>query len=326
MPQVSVIIPTYNGEQFIAQTLESVFQQTYRDYEVIVIDDGSQDRTRQILQRYCHQIRYVEQQNQGVAAARNRGLALAQGEFIAFLDQDDVMLPQKLALQLQCFEQHLQQQPALGIVHSGWRLIDAQGNRLADIKPWHDVPQLDAASWIRRMPVLFSAMLFRRQWLEQANGLDPQFRQACDVDLVQRLVLLGCQSAWVQDITTLYRQHDHNDSLNTLVQAEECWAVREQFFARADIPAAVRQVEPESRYYTLVWIAWRLYYTEHSDLALQYLKRSLPYTPFLRTETILHWVNSFVEYSAQQQYSFDVEALSCSTAWQELIHQVINPA
>jgi glycosyltransferase involved in cell wall biosynthesis len=314
MPRVSIIVPTYNGDRFLAETVDSVLSQSYDDFEIIAIDDGSSDTTLQALARYGDRIQVITQAHQGVAAARNRGLGLAQGELIIFLDQDDVMLPDKLRLQVQCFDQ-----ASVGIVQSGWRLVNARGDRLSDSQPWREMPVLDAAGWIRRMPVLFSAMIFRRDWLEQVKGLNPQFKQACDVDLVQRLVLAGCQSAWFPQITVLYRQHDRNDSLNTLVQAEECWLAVEQFFRRSDIPPEIQQVDRDSHYYTAVWIAWRLYYTGHLARSIQYLKKSLDYTPFAKTETILHWINSFTNYSADYGHQADLQALSSSAEWQDLM-------
>lgn len=320
MPQVSLIIPAYNGERYISAALESILNQTYRDFEIIVVNDGSTDGTVDVLECYRSQIHWINQTNQGVAAARNQGLSVAQGEWVAFLDQDDVLLPDKLAVQINCFEQS----PELSIVHSGWRLVDAAGKRLAEIEPWREAPVLDAVTWIRRMPVLLSAMLFRRTALMQVNGLDTQFKQACDVDLMQRLVLAQCQSQWVKQITVLYRQHDRNDSLNTLVQAAECWAVREQFFARTDLPPSIRQVERESRYYTLVWIAWRLYFTGYTDQMVFYLQRALRYSPFHKTETLLHWVQSFARYSAEYDRPFDAFQLTASPEWQALTQYVLT--
>jgi glycosyltransferase involved in cell wall biosynthesis len=327
MPRVSIIIPTYNGDRFIAETLESVLNQTYDNYEIIVIDDGSSDTTLQVLNHSLAQygelggdrIRIVTQANQGVAAARNRGLELAQGELIIFLDQDDLLLPDKLATQVPYFDRFSD----VGIVHSGWRLVDAQGNKLSDSEPWRDVPVLNSASWIRRMPALFSAMIFRRDWLERVNGLSTQFKQACDVDLIQRLVLAGCQSVWLPQITVLYRQHDRNDSLNTLVQAEECWLVLEQFFRRSDIPPKIRKVERERKYYTAVWIAWRLYYTGELARSMEHLEKSLSYTPFDKTETILHWINSFADYSESYGREADL-AFSDSIEWEILVQSVLS--
>ncbi|MFM6207508.1 glycosyltransferase family 2 protein, partial [Planktothrix sp.] len=89
MPRVSVIIPTYNCDRFLPEAIDSVLMQTYQDYEIIVIDDGSTDQTCQVLESYKHKIRYFYQENQGSAVARNLGIKQAQGEFIAFLDADD---------------------------------------------------------------------------------------------------------------------------------------------------------------------------------------------------------------------------------------------
>ncbi|MBD3243330.1 MAG: glycosyltransferase [Chitinivibrionales bacterium] len=98
-PLISVVIPTYNRRSYITEAIDSVLAQTYDDYEVVVVDDGSTDGTREALEQYAHAIRYVYQENAGCAAARNTGLEHARGRWIAFLDSDDVWLPDKLATQ-----------------------------------------------------------------------------------------------------------------------------------------------------------------------------------------------------------------------------------
>ena len=98
-PLVSVIIPVHNGGRYLRAALESVFAQTYRPFEVIVVDDGSTDDSGVIAQSF-HDVRYIHQANQGVAAARNNGIEAARGEFFAFLDQDDLWTPEKLKLQI----------------------------------------------------------------------------------------------------------------------------------------------------------------------------------------------------------------------------------
>jgi len=112
MPQVSVIIPVYNGEKYIEEALESVFTQTFQDFEVIVINDGSTDGTEQRLAKYFPRIRYLLQDNQGQSASRKVGLELAKGSLIAFLDADDVWLPKKLERQVEFTHTH----PEYGIV------------------------------------------------------------------------------------------------------------------------------------------------------------------------------------------------------------------
>ncbi len=103
VPHVSVIVPVYNGERFLAEAIESILAQTYQSYELIVVDDGSTDRTREIALSFPL-VKYLYQANSGIAAARNRGVEIAQGEYLAFLDADDLWMPDKLWLQMAAFE------------------------------------------------------------------------------------------------------------------------------------------------------------------------------------------------------------------------------
>ncbi len=107
MPRVSVIIPAYNTAHYIEATLESVLAQTFPDYEVIVVNDGSPDTPalERVILNYESRIRYIKQENRGLAGARNTGIRLARGEFLAFLDSDDIWLPDFLAEQLKFFAQ-----------------------------------------------------------------------------------------------------------------------------------------------------------------------------------------------------------------------------
>ncbi len=105
-PRVSVVIPTHNRKAFVLEAVDSVLAQTYEDYELIVVDDGSTDGTGEALERYKERLRYLYQENQGVSVARNHGLEHACGEFIAFLDSDDLWLPKKLALQVAFMDEH----------------------------------------------------------------------------------------------------------------------------------------------------------------------------------------------------------------------------
>jgi len=119
MPKVSTIVPTYNYAHFLRDCVNSIIQQTYKDFEIVVIDDGSTDETRAIVESLIEsnpgvQIRYIYQNNQGPAAARNHGIREAQGEYIAFCDADDVWAPEKLDKQLDLFEQD----PELAMIFS----------------------------------------------------------------------------------------------------------------------------------------------------------------------------------------------------------------
>jgi glycosyltransferase involved in cell wall biosynthesis len=170
-PAVSVITTVYNAEAFIEATLASLLRQSFSDFEAVIIDDGSADGSAEIIQRLAaadERIRFFRQQNQGFAATVNRGLSEARGEFIAFLDHDDIWLPEKLQRQLE----RLRENPQAGLVtcysalldgefrHTGWRFgshVEGEAYRqmrFCDLVAGGSVP------------------LVRRQFVQQAGGFD----------------------------------------------------------------------------------------------------------------------------------------------------------
>lgn len=318
-PLISVVIPAYNCELYIAEAVESVLQQQDCHYEIVIIDDGSTDNTQQVLKPYQPKIRYIPQKNQGVAAARNHGIAQAKGELIAFLDADDYFLPGKLSAQAELFRQ----EPSLGIVHSGWQRVDEQGNKLLDVCPWQNIPQLELEDWLRWKPVLPSAMMFRREWLEYVDGFDSRFPPAEDTELILRLALRGCRATWLKKITVCYRQHPDSAMYKGLPQARSLSAVTEHFFQQPNLPEKIRLMERSVRYGTMVWTAWYLHYTRHRVEMAEYLQQSWQYRPFSPTETPINWVESFAEFSQNWGVEFDVYALTNSIEWQNLMKWVI---
>ena len=319
-PRVSVIIPAYNCDRYIAQAIESILQQESCSYEILVIDDGSTDRTQEVIEPYRDRIRCVFQENQGVAAARNQGIETARAELIAFLDADDYFLPGKLASQAAIFAKRQD----VGIVHSGWQRVDATGKKLLDVCPWQDIPELNLATWLRWKPVLPSAMMFRREWLQYVGGFDPRFPPAEDTNLVLKLALNGCKTAWLRQITVCYRQHEDSAMHKGLPQARSLSAVTDDFFAQPNLPDKIRLMEHSVRYGTFVWTAWYLYHTGHKYETIEYLKKSWKYRPFSAIETVINWTESFANFSRNWGVTLDVNALTSSAEWQELINWVIG--
>lgn len=125
---VSVIIPTYNRARYIREAVDSVLAQTYNNTEIIVVDDGSTDNTKEILNHYGSKIRYIYQKNSGPSASRNKGIKQSNGEVIAFLDSDDIWLPEKLELQVKL----IQQSQNIGLVSGGIYMADASGKIISD--------------------------------------------------------------------------------------------------------------------------------------------------------------------------------------------------
>ncbi|MEG4393917.1 glycosyltransferase [Microcoleus sp. BROC3] len=321
-PLISVIIPVYNGDRYIVQAVESALGQTFTNLEIIVVDDGSTDSTQQVLQPYLDRIRYIYQENQGVAAARNLACQLAQGEFLAFLDADDYFLPSKLEKQLACFDAD----PALDMVQTGWLMVDETGKDIFEMKPWQQAPKLDLESFIIFKCVRPSAMMLRRKWWEKLGGFNDNFPLAEDLDFALRLALKGCKAVWLEEILTCYRQHNSNIMSSGLPLMKNTEILMKEFFNRPDLPESIRQLKNQERYLCFKWLAWRMYRDGHLAEMAQCLEKSLQYTPFSPTKTVLNWLETFRIASEEYGENFDAYSLSKLAEWQEIILMVMtNP-
>lgn len=188
---VSVVIPTYNRKDYVQEAINSVLAQTYTNYEIIVVDDGSTDGTGEVLQaRYGDRIRYVWQINQGESVARNQGIAKTQGEYIAFLDSDDLWLPDKLERQIS----FLQSSPEVGMVSGQAWVIDENGDRhgeqLLGARP--DMPgRLTLQELLLQNQIAGpSTVMVRRSVLQMTGGFDPQIKYGEDWDLWLQVIRL----------------------------------------------------------------------------------------------------------------------------------------
>jgi glycosyltransferase involved in cell wall biosynthesis len=321
-PQVSVIIPVYNGDRYIVQAVESALGQTFTNLEIIVVDDGSTDRTPQVLHPYFDRIRYIYQKNQGVAAARNLACQLAQGEFLAFLDADDYFLPSKLEKQLACFEAN----PTLDMVQTGWVIVDETGREISAVKPWQQASKLDLESFVLYKCVRPSAIILRRKWWDKLGGFDSQFLLAEDLDFALRLALKGCKAVWLEEILTCYRQHNSNIMSSGLPLMNNIEIVMKKFFDRPDLPQSIQQLKNQECYQSLKWLAWRMYRDGHLAEMAKCLENSLQYTPFSPTQTVLNWLECFQMNSEEYGENFDAYSLSKLAEWQEIILMVMtNP-
>ena len=199
-PLVSVIIPVYNGGRYLRAALESVFAQTYRPFEVIVVDDGSVDDSGVIAQSFPD-VRYIHQANQGVAAARNNGIDAARGEFFAFLDQDDLWTPEKLKLQMD----HLLSHPDLGYTLTQQQFFLEPG---ATLPAWFRKELLSTVhtGWV------LGTLVVRRTAFEKVGNFATGYSAANDSDWFFRAKAAGIPMAVVPELLLLKRIHEANDS------------------------------------------------------------------------------------------------------------------
>jgi glycosyltransferase involved in cell wall biosynthesis len=206
-PLVSVVIPVYNAEKYIADTLRSVLAQSVTNIDVIVVDDGSTDNSRTIIEKFTHdaRIRYIQQRNQGVSAARNTGYRNAEGKFIAFLDSDDIWFENNLELKLQKFKSG-----DYGLVHSDCELIDGHSMRNNNfLKGKEGMILNDLLSWNGTQIPGPSSVLIKREVLDNVGLFDSKISTSADFDLFIRIAA-KFNVGRVSEVTWQYRIHDNN--------------------------------------------------------------------------------------------------------------------
>ncbi len=205
MPRVSVVIPTYNCARFLGQTIDSALRQAYRDFEIIVVDDGSTDDTQQVVAVYGKTIRYVYQSNQGASAARNVALSIASGEFIAYLDADDLWIADKLSRQVEYMDDH----PACGFLHTEVSVIDEQNKVLHtrfNYETNRPVPQgLCIRELLLRSHIQTLTVLERRTAFDDAGMFDLRLPVAQDYLHWLGVVLRGYEVGYLAEPLGQYR-------------------------------------------------------------------------------------------------------------------------
>jgi glycosyltransferase involved in cell wall biosynthesis len=211
-PAVTVVIPAYNAEHYIAATLDSVLNQTFSNFEILVVDDGSIDQTIEIVEGYAAQDKRVHLMispvNQGVSNARNLGIRKATGEWVAFLDADDIWLPQKLEVHVR----HLSANPDLGMSFAKVEYISSDGVksgkvahlRLKQVKPQH--------LYYENLTCTPSNVVARRSALDQVGGFERDLRGFEDMDLSLRISCAGWHVEGLDQVLVYYRTHPNGIS------------------------------------------------------------------------------------------------------------------
>jgi GT2 family glycosyltransferase len=209
----SVIIPTYNRAELLPHTIESVLAQTYSDVEIIVVDDGSTDGTRAALLPYSSRITYIYQDNRGRSAARNVGIEHAQGQYLAFLDSDDLFLP----IKLKCQVAYLQKHPEVDLVYGDGYVMDEAGVLSSLGRFLTRTDGADRLAFLRRLlrSNLFppNTALVRRSALDSARPFDEAMGALEDWDLWIRLALRGCTLQFDDRKVAIYRRHSGNTDI-----------------------------------------------------------------------------------------------------------------
>ena len=207
MPRVSIILPCYNGAKWIGQAIESVLAQTYKDFELIVIDDGSTDNSKEVISSYLYdeRVRYIYQENRGFSATLNRGIKESKGEFIGFIGQDDLYVPNKLQVQVRYLDEHSD----VDLVHSNYCFINPTGQiiRIRHIK----IPKFPSREKLIEHLFIynfigFETVLLRKKCLDKVGLFDERMIGFSDHDMWLRIAG-EFNIAYIDSILVKKREH-----------------------------------------------------------------------------------------------------------------------
>jgi len=222
-PLISVVIPAYNAANFLPQVIQSVLDQSYANWELLIIDDGSKDNTKEVVNDFCQsdsRVNLVSKENGGVSVARNLGAELAKGELIAFLDSDDLWLKDKLKSHIEYMAAH----PNVGASFSRVELIESDGKTTRKTTN-NIVDKLQPQDLFYGNPtVTTSNLVIRKSVFQELNGFDESMQYNEDIDLLFRL---SFQKNWeitgIDQVLVQYRLHSSGLS-STLIKMEDGWA------------------------------------------------------------------------------------------------------
>lgn len=285
-PTVSVLMPVYNAQQYVAESVESILAQTFRDFEFIIIDDGSTDASLKMLEAYAakdKRIRLTSRPNKGLTPTLNEMLSQAKGEFIAIIENDDVAVPERLARQVE----FLRREPDVVCVSGAHELIDEKGRLLTHLAiPEHN-DEIQRLALAGHGSICHPGAMIRRASLIQIGGYNETMRMAHDLDLWLRLGEVGAL-ANLKDTVVKYRlRTDSISGQNPIEQRREAREACERAWQRRGIEGHFEATEPwrpgpdrSSRHHFMLQYGWWAFNSGQRKTAFVYGTRAIAALPF----------------------------------------------
>ena len=227
-PKVSVIIPTYNGAEFLGETIQSVLRQTYANFELLVVDDASPDNTAEVVAQFNDpRIKYlVHEVNKGQDAAKLLAINNSSGEVLALLDQDDLYHPEKLQLHVSLLEKN----PQIGFTYNSRFELNYSADTIREI--WRPPQKITLADLVLGFPISPSDMVLRREWTPYLDlSWDPKLLNGGEYIITGRLFMSGCQFARIERALNYRRYYSGRKYSNLLTRCEsELYSQQKIFF------------------------------------------------------------------------------------------------
>lgn len=273
-PLVTAIIPAYNAQNHLGDAIRSVLDQTYRNTECLVIDDGSTDRTADVVAMFGRAVRYIRKPNGGVASARNRGVAEAVGSLVAFLDADDVWVPEKLELQVAL----LGRRPDVGLIYSGLFVVDERLRRVRELVTHSPEEAVQNALLLQSSTLTSQTAVMPIDVFRDVGGFDERLSTSADTDLACRIALRYPIDRIGKPLL-LYRQHGGQMHLDVRAMEHDMLLIYEKIFRDRDLAPAIARLR--SRCYATLYAILAATSLRRSDhlRAGRYLSKSLRHNP-----------------------------------------------
>ncbi|MEM9924523.1 MAG: glycosyltransferase [Cyanobacteria bacterium P01_D01_bin.50] len=280
MSYFSIIIPAYNAIKYLPETLESVLKQTFSNFEVLIINDGSSDNIIEwVADIIDPRVKLISQDNQGVSAARNAGIDKSKGEYIAFLDADDLWEPTKLEKQLQC----LKKNPSLGLIHTAMMLIDEKGKSLG--RTFISNVEGDALkALLEENTIVTSSVIVRRNCLETVGKFDRNLHSSEDWELWVRIASLY-PFALIKEPLVFHRQHPHNTTKNWQMLEQDLHTIEQVF---REVPQEFSYLKNRTYAHANIFLAWKTLQTDYYNQAVYFRNQAIEhYSPIIFSHKII---------------------------------------
>ena len=285
-PIISVLMSVYNGENFLAEAIESILAQTFADFEFLIIDDGSKDSSARIVESLAardKRIRFVSRSNKGLTKTLNELFAMSVGQFIARMDCDDVALPDRFATQLQA----LRNDPALVCIGGSFQLIDGEGRLLTTLRPPTDDADIQKQTLAGHGAICHPTAMIRREALQRIGGYDEDFKTAQDLDLWLRLGEVG-KLANVPQPVLKFRLHEGSVSETKRVeQRKSARMACERAWKRRGVAGTFEAEEPwrpgsdrDSKMEYALRYGWWAFKSGQRRTAIHYARQAIRAMPF----------------------------------------------
>ncbi len=280
MTKISVIIPVYNHEKYIAESIESVLNQSYKDFEIVVVDDGSTDRTPEILRDFGCKIKYIRQENKGGAAALNTAIRNSTGEYLAWVSSDDVFMPTKLEDQIKFFNEN----PGVDLTYADFYIIDKNGEIKREV---HSPYYSDRKTFVYNMLIgnfiNGSSVMFKRSCIEKVGYFDEEMKYHADGNMWFRM-LKHYNFGHIPKPLLKYRWHNTNLSHDT-EQMKRYLAIHyKKVFSLYKLEEIfdpnIAEGQKEFKSYSYRILADILFNQKLYTFAFAYMMRSLKASPF----------------------------------------------